>query len=313
MNRKLQRKAEQLYRRIEEVVGYTIGEKKANGQSTGRQALVLFVTKKKPPVGGGAPKVLIPQTVGGISTDVIEIGEVKAQSFRGHYRPCPAGVSVGHEKVTAGTLGLWLVDNPTGRIVMVSNAHVLADTNNGRPGDRILQPGTYDGGRPGPGPDGDAVAFLSRSVKLKQESLLLRFLPFLRAWGLSAENFVDGAIAEPKDGIVNQAILTCSVYPRSVADAKPQVIAKKVGRTTENTAGECLYIGAALDVQYDQDVFRFHDLDLFGPMSQGGDSGSAMLSEDSQTLYGFLFAGSADITAAIPQRHFMAALNVRLP
>ena len=64
--------------------------------------------------------------------------------------------------------------------MILSNNHVLADENRGRQGDRILQPGRLDGGRP----PRDVAARLSRFVRLKQRG-----------------NTVDAAVAEVQGGI----------------------------------------------------------------------------------------------------------------
>jgi hypothetical protein len=60
-------------------------------------------------------------------------------------RPAALGFSVGHPAITAGTLGARVVDG-TGTVYILSNNHVLANSNAASPGDATLQPGTYDGG-----------------------------------------------------------------------------------------------------------------------------------------------------------------------
>lgn len=61
-------------------------------------------------------------------------------------RPLRMGHSVGHHRITAGTIGCFGIDR-SGSIGILSNNHVLADTNRGRVGDVILQPGRADGGQ----------------------------------------------------------------------------------------------------------------------------------------------------------------------
>jgi len=55
-------------------------------------------------------------------------------------RPLRIGCSVGHFRITAGTLGC-IVRNGAGGVMILSNNHVLADENRARKGDSILQPG----------------------------------------------------------------------------------------------------------------------------------------------------------------------------
>ena len=56
---------------------------------------------------------------------------------------------------------------------------------------------------------------------------------------------------------------------------------------------------------------RFSDQLMAGAMSQGGDSGSAVLTEDNQ-LVGLLFAGSETTTIINRIEHVFAALGVSL-
>jgi hypothetical protein len=52
----------------------------------------------------------------------------------------PAGISIGHFRVTAGTLGCLVQDRDGNRFIL-SNNHVLADENKAEVGDVILQAG----------------------------------------------------------------------------------------------------------------------------------------------------------------------------
>ena len=92
-------------------------------------------------------------------------GRLEAQlNPRERFRPnIPAGVSIGHYAVTAGTLGAVVFDNNTGEPLILSNNHVLANSNQGAIGDAILQPGTTDHGLR---PD-DVVAKLHRFEMLR--------------------------------------------------------------------------------------------------------------------------------------------------
>lgn len=68
----------------------------------------------------------------------------RPKSLVSRQRPCPAGYSIGHRDITAGTLGL--VVRVDGRLIGITNAHVGANVNLGAVGDPIYQPGPYDGG-----------------------------------------------------------------------------------------------------------------------------------------------------------------------
>ena len=90
-----------------------------------------------------------------------------AFSHRARYRPAPAGVSIGHCKVTAGTLGGWTRGAPGtaryNRLLLLSNNHVIANSNSAPYGDAIIQPGTYDGDKCNAA---DRIAILERFVPI---------------------------------------------------------------------------------------------------------------------------------------------------
>ncbi|MDX2141009.1 MAG: hypothetical protein SF123_23205 [Chloroflexota bacterium] len=145
------------------VVGVAVGFKESEGVVTDEVAVVVLVEQKKP-VAALQPHDVIPREIDGLKTDVIEVGVLRAfQGGRARYRPViPSGVSMGHFKVTAGTLGAVVRDRTTGDRLLLSNNHVFANSNDAAPGDAILQPSAMDGGQN----PADMVARLERFVKL---------------------------------------------------------------------------------------------------------------------------------------------------
>src|SRR3990172_1500990 len=118
-------------------------------------------------------KDLLPEKIDSMPTDVVKSGVFKAllrsESFGGQalsrtdrMRPCPGGFSIGHYMITAGTLGMVVRDSKTGQRLILSNNHVLANSNEGKIGDSILQPGPYDGGAD----PQDLIAYLDRFVPI---------------------------------------------------------------------------------------------------------------------------------------------------
>lgn len=148
------------------VVGVAVGFKEAKGAKTGEVAVVVLVEQKKPLAALSAEDV-IPAELDGMRTDVFEVGYLRAQQIqdpKSRFRPTvPPGVSIGHYKVTAGTFGTLVTDRTTGARLILSNNHVLANSNDAQIGDAILQPGAIDGGLN----PGDAIATLERYVKLR--------------------------------------------------------------------------------------------------------------------------------------------------
>ena len=145
------------------VVGVAIGNKGDKTQEEGEKAVVVLVEQKLPLAALAATDV-IPKQIDGVRTDVYEVGYLRAyETPRDRFRPTiPSGVSIGHFKITAGTLGTIVTDRSTGAKYILSNNHVLANSNDAAEGDAILQPGPADGGQN----PSDVVAHLGRFIKL---------------------------------------------------------------------------------------------------------------------------------------------------
>lgn len=127
------------------VIGVGVGEKWSNGENTGKPSVIVLVQDKMP-LTALSTEDRVPSSYGDVPVDVIRVGHIKAQigEHEGQFRPLKAGVSIGHKDITAGTLGIFVTRD--GRPLILSNNHVLANCNDAKPGDAILQPGPYDGG-----------------------------------------------------------------------------------------------------------------------------------------------------------------------
>jgi hypothetical protein len=85
---------------------------------------------------------------------------------------------------------------------------------------------------------------------------------------------------------------------------------KKSGRTTALTTGEVQQVNVTSTVQYGENKTAiFTDQLLAGAMSQGGDSGSAVLDSNNR-LIGLLFAGSENTTIINRIENVFSALGV---
>jgi hypothetical protein len=116
--------------------------------------------------------------------DIRYIGRVvKSASLwhRSRQRPMLIGSSVAHFRVTAGTLGCFVKTRKSGLIRILSNNHVLAAENNGKKGDQVTQPGSFDKGKKG----ADSVGVLDNFVKLRRVG----------------SNLIDAGLATVRDGI----------------------------------------------------------------------------------------------------------------
>jgi hypothetical protein len=233
--------------------------------------------------------------------DIRVVGKVRPQAawHLARHRPLAVGSSIGHARVTAGTLGAFVLgERGAGRFVL-SNNHVLADEDRARKGDAVLQPGRADGGRS----PADVVARYERAVRLKRSG-----------------NRVDAAIARLDEGVAIDAVRLYGVgallAPRDQPLAPGDRVIK-VGRTTGTTRG----VVSAIEVDrvivgYDRGELRFDEqveITPLGrmPFSRGGDSG-ALVVDGARHPAALLFAGNdADTTYASPIEAVLSALRVR--
>jgi len=308
------------------VVATGIGYKETGGTKTATLCVVCSVKKKVAP-SLLSDRDLVPATVDGTPTDVVESGVIRAlQAPTDRFRPAPGGVSIGHTAITAGTLGCWVTK--TGQKVILSNNHVLANSNDAEIGDPILQPGPYDGGN---FPQ-DHIANLEQFVPIAFEgepsqcqfaNAVITVFNFgcriinsntrYRVISLqAADNLVDAAIAKPLDPAdVKDEILNIGPIQGTVQGELGMAV-KKSGRTTGFRTGEIQQVDVTANVQYGAgQMALFTDQLLAGAMSQGGDSGSAVLDENNR-LTGLLFAGSDTTTIINRIENVFSALGISL-
>ena len=308
------------------VVAAGVGYKITGGQKTSTLSIVCSVTKKLA-ASQLSSKDLVPDSLNGTPTDVIETGIIRAlQSPTEKHRPAPGGVSIGHRDITAGTLGCLVKKD--GRFVILSNNHVLANSNAAEIGDPILQPGPHDGGRY---PD-DHIADLEQFIPINITGApsdcpvatgTANFLNSIaRLFGSSVqlqaidqqatENLVDAAIARPinPDDVKNEILEIGTI--QGAIEGELGMAIKKSGRTTGFTTGEIQQVDVSVNVQYGEgQIAQFTDQLMAGAMSQGGDSGSAVL-DDSNNLVGLLFAGSDTSTIMNRIQNVFSELGVSL-
>jgi hypothetical protein len=210
------------------------------------------------------------------------------------------GFSVGHPRITAGTIATCVyrgaVPGIPSAYYILSNNHVLANCNNARRGDPILQPGPYDGGTI----PRDIVARLSDWVPIRWKTPT--YAPL---------NYVDAAIAEGPFHLLNREIYWIG-YVKQVS--KPYVghTVEKTGRTTNFTTGKILGVNGTFDVNYPGGrMARFTRQIVTSRMSAGGDSGS-LVCDTKEGAVGLLFAGSSRITLLNNIVYVIRALRIRL-
>ena len=295
------------------VVGFGTGYKIKEGATVDRVARVVLVSEKVP-IAALSDDELIPKMIDGQVTDVIQVGHIIAQQDHDDYhRPAPGGVSIGHYMITAGTLGVVVRINDMKAIL--SNNHVLANSNDAQVGDPILQPGPYDGGTDQIGtladyepidfgvappvcPFAEAYVMLGNAISrlLGSEHRVQAFIQRQQA-----TNIMDAAIAFPlRQDDLKEEILGVGV-PSGVAQPALGLGVIKSGRTTGVTMDQINVLDATVVVGYGAGKSAtFEGQIITGPMSQGGDSGSLLMEERNYQAVGLLFAGSDQVTIHSP-------------
>jgi hypothetical protein len=234
--------------------------------------------------------------------EVRMVGRVFKQApwHRRKNRPLEIGGSIGHVKITAGTLAAFVTSGDGEEDWLLSNNHVLADEDRAKVGDRVVQPGPLDGGRA----PRDVVGRLARSVKLKRRG-----------------NRVDAATATIAEGVEYYFNHLRTFGP--LAGARGEAvdlgeIVHKLGRTTGLTKGRVSAIELdGLRVGYDIGELEFDgqiEIEPIAarPFSLGGDSGSLVF-DGRRRAVGLLFAGNdVDATYASPIAAVLDALAARL-
>jgi len=156
-------------------------------------------------------------------------------------RPAPLGFSLGHPAITAGSIGGRVVD-ASGAIYVLSNNHVLANSNDAGVGDPELQPGPFDGG----------------TAPADQIGTLAAFKPINFSGGA---NTIDAAIAVSSADMLSNAtpadegygLPNSAIYGDANGDgvfdnesALLGLAVQKYGRTTKATHGQITGINATV-------------------------------------------------------------------
>lgn len=191
--------------------------------------------------------------------------------------PMCGGASISDEfHIAAGTLGGLVYDRAENTPMLLSNWHVLVTEWWARPGQRILQPGRYDGGIVSE----DVVARLERDAM---------------AVGL------DAAVAK-LTGDRRLTNIQIGLWPVEGV-GRPQLGMRvvKSGRSSGRTAGRITGIGGVAKIDYGQrltltrlivDVVTIERDPPSLEVSRAGDSGSLWLNPETHEALGLHFAGS---------------------
>lgn len=274
-----------------------IGYKLVGGKRTGELAIQFAVDVKsaQPESLGSTP---IPKTVmfEGMEfpTDIVErkfsadfvlVESLDKDMRKRRLDPVMPGVSIGHSRTSAGTLGAIVKDRQSGRAVILSNWHVL-QTSVGQIGDTIVQPGPSDDNR----------------VQQNQIGTLLR-----SHLGVAG----DCAIASLDARGLDDAIFEIGTSVRRIGKAELDDKVIKSGRTTGVTRGIVTRVSTLTQMNYTGGIAEQIGGFEIGPdpdhpatsneISRGGDSGSAWMAigadgRATDIMLGLHFAGESENT-----------------
>lgn len=285
------------------IVGTALGAREVHDQKTDEPALLVMVARKVDerflPPSRVLPKTVV---VGGTSVrvDVRETGFFFPFSWTFRQRPAPNGICCGHYQITWGTLGALVRDRTDGTICILSNNHVLANQNNARIGDPILQPGPAAQGQVG----ADTIARLKRFVPIHTDAPNYADVAIAAPVGSGmVDNVSLGNVAPPNanrpaigllfagagcamtvlnpiqtvlDEINAEFLAPDATYgPADWADIGRNI--DKAGARTEYTSRHIGGVHSTQTVGYDAGSATFHDSILVDDsFSLGGDSGSVV-------------------------------------
>ena len=328
------------------VVACGVGFKVTGSQITTTPSVIVSVMQKESTQALSAND-LIPTSVNNVVTDVIECGEIVAHSLdrRLMMRPARPGVSISHAGGATGTLGC-LVRKGTQQFIL-SNNHILANLNQGQPGDTIIQPGLADGGSPA-----DVIAMLSTFIPIhfsvpttepspvqatstaaptaselegcanilstlfkslaQNASTLSQPRPVGASPSPQLDNQFDVALASLTDAALSDpSIVDLGSPPRGILDPALGLKVIKSGRTSGISEATISQIDVTVTVRYGDQLARFSNQMITTPFSQPGDSGSLVLDFDRNAV-GLLFSGSETVSVVTPIRPILNTLGVEL-
>ena len=297
---------------ISNIQGVAIGLGRPGDGPPGEPALTVYVSEWQS-VKDMREQLVDGQGIrgaGDLPMTIRQSGEFEAQPHTFKARPAPCGISVGHVNITAGTIGCLSIGRNAPRnrrLMLLSNNHVLANSNAGAYFDSVIQPGAYDGGQN----PADRIAVLESFVPLKFGGAA-NYVDAANAWAWP-DRVRKEHIYRSGSGFAYFSMGNTPQYP-----ALGSIVGKS-GRTTQLTQGRIVDVNWAGNVNYGTAGLA-HFVGQFvvqgtgsGSFSAGGDSGSAIWKwEAGLPPVGLLFAGGGGYTIGSPMPWVTYLLDIDL-
>jgi hypothetical protein len=292
------------------VLHVSVGLKESAGAVTETLAIRVYVREKKR--DNEVPLAeRIPREIGGVPTDVNEVGAYEFSVDNARYRPLKGGVQISNRiidaneamtgtQISRGTLGCTATYNVDHSPVLLSNWHVLM-ANTARVGDPVYQPAPSSLPTVSlldlplrPADDTDAIAKIAKfAITDKVDGAIARIdvSSWCRCCGLDYRDEINGISVgghPVSNAVLGQrpAVAGMNVY--------------KVGMLTGRTAGHVVDPNyPSFDITRAGTTYTFTGQiqiasdDPTVNFSQHGDSGALIVDEDSFAM-GLLFASSSD-------------------
>ncbi|PWV45790.1 hypothetical protein [Chitinophaga sp. S165] len=328
--------AEALLHSRKNVVSVNIACKEIAGRYTDTMCYVIHVRKKMAAAELDESE-MIPSEIAGIPTDVVEIETARPLEDKSQYRPLKAGIQIAPNTGSwFGTLGCFATSNETGKLVLLSNHHVLYNDSK-TDGDKVGQPDltccaccTCD-----------IIAYNTKGVLTKEVDGAIATIGMHNI----ADNYVISNVVRGLGEYINPGIaeqLTSDDAPiYSVAPLKeyhkgdqtivwttvlPGERVRKVGRTTDRTIGRAVGIdtNAWVGIPKTEPANFEHQMYIVphtqnggNEFAKGGDSGSVIINDLNQVV-GLLMASKENGDPANDGNYancihrVMAALNISI-
>lgn len=321
---------EELLLRIPGVHHVSIGLKETKGQITDTLCIRVYVLEKKDNSQLPAQEVL-PSEINGIPTDVNVIPSFNACTDEKTYRPLKGGiqitnrivvqdpVSFGNE-IAHGTLGCMALDNESGKVVLLSNWHVLM-ANNAKVGDRIYQPAparipdlSLSALPYYPTDNVNAVATIVKGIINEKVDAAIAVIDYPRINGNA--QFVNEINGLSVNGMPAKNV----IVGQTTAIAGQTVF--KVGEVSGRTEGRIVdinYPTTTFPIEGTARTFRgqiaIQSVDPSAHFSEKGDSGSVIIDKHNN-IVGLLFASNGNAKPQITLANHIAdvtdALNISI-
>lgn len=307
------------------VIGLDVGYRVKDDKVTNECVVTVCVSRKIKP-SELAKEHIIPNTIKidnqQVPVDVVEGTIDQPCNFTLRSRPLRGGSSIGPANIRiaigVGTLGVCVTLND-GNTYILSNNHVIANSNQAPIGSGIVQPSLIDGGNAA----NDTVADLSDFVPLDFGTTTITIFGY--TFNIPNRNYVDAAIAEVRndynDG--NREIHWIG-YPHPLRRGKWNFFERlsllgrrvcKMGRTSEFTTG------IITSVSYDNWIGPYNGQNAYfkdqirikgedGPFAIPGDSGALVVDFETREPIGLLFSRGGDFGNANPIHEVLARLNI---